>query len=67
MFWWEGLQRQFHSFDRWFYNWKTEKPLFIAKTAVPNVWKALTARNLLLIGGLTRKPGWCLMSVADKI
>jgi len=45
---------------------KTETPLFIAKTAKSNVWKALTSRNLMLICGLTGEPGWCL-SVADKI
>lgn len=36
---------------------KTEKPFFITKTAKPHVGKALTSRNLLLIGCLTREPG----------
>ena len=57
MFWWEDLLIQVYGFCQRFYNWKEWKTFFfIAKTAKPHVRKALTSRNLLLIGGLTREP-----------
>jgi hypothetical protein len=48
---------RFEVFINDFITGKTEKALFIAKTAKPNVGKALTSRNLMLIGGPTRGPG----------